>query len=76
MARRRAERILWLDSAHVSGWISRADTIEPVRCESIGWVARETGTAITLAISRNPGQWGGLIVIPKASILSRARIRG
>lgn len=77
---KRPVKIKWVDSCSPvePGWISRDDavTLTPSVIQSVGFVIRETKTAVTLSsnCSEDTGQVYGVVTIPIVAILSRKKL--
>lgn len=73
--------IEWVDSTSPGGpsiWVDHATVeaiSEPSVCYTVGFVVKETGTAITLAGSYSANQLSGSMCIPKAAILRRLKVK-
>ncbi len=73
--------IEWIDSSTGAGWISTEDiNVEPVQCVTVGFIIRETKTAVMVAASL--GIWSGVvdqacdpITIPKVAITKRRNLK-
>lgn len=68
----------WEDSAGVDGgpWIDTNDIPPKMLCQSCGFVAKETGSTITIAGHKaSTGQYSGVLTIPKSAIRKRRIVR-
>ena len=70
----------WIDSTRTEGWSTAKEIQEackPMKCRTVGFVARENDTEIVLALSAAHGEHVGspycsLMTIPKLAITLRA----
>ena len=70
--------IEWVDSTGITGEWERLDEVqplEPVRCQSVGFLLEATDEYTTLVMTRSDSQILGRLTIPTSVILSTKRLR-
>ncbi len=74
--------VKWRDSSSQSGWRSIEDVSdEPLICESVGFVVKESNSSLVLALSLMDQEQaskpvGDTIIIPTESIISKQKLAG
>ena len=68
--------VRWLDSSSQHGWLSEDEiSKEPVLCETLGFLVKESADHIVVALNRglseNIQPWGEVISIPMVAVKFR-----
>ena len=77
MAKPKAVRVVWRDSALYRGWQSY-DGCTPTLIESIGWLVEDTKDKLVIATSYDDNEdrgWAGLMVIPRECVVSKKVVK-
>ena len=69
------EIITWCDATSFDEWYSDVEDLKPVKCQTVGYVLKETENYVAIASTKAfDGEYTMIMVIPKGMIEKRVSI--
>jgi hypothetical protein len=68
--------VLWIDSCSQPGWqfFSDIEPMEPLECESVGFVVERNQASVTLCLSFTENALAHMLTIPKSCVKKMTKI--